>query len=149
MSLDPGYLVTHDDPRHADAELAARQAKEATLVGALVWLRDGKGRAVVTRVYAPDLVNVVVLEPLEALTNVAGFAVVPWLPYVCRPVYWRHESGVQFVALVVGVNDGLQHDLLVLSDGYVDLGRGPGVPMLVERVTHGAMRMCWQTEIDA
>ena len=82
------------------------------------------------------------------MTNVADFALADGQPFVC-PVYYRHASGVQYVALVVAINAALQLDLLVLSDGYVDLGSGPGVPVRVAAVTHGAGRLSWQTEMDA
>lgn len=131
--LDPGYLVTHDDPAHAARELTERQAKMAALIGRVVRLGAGwnpsrvqtsaRGLAVVVRTYSPDCVNVVTLDLLVPMLSLQDFALVDGPARVC-PVFYRHASGMQFVALVVGVNAALQHDLLVLSDGYVDLGAG-------------------------
>ena len=148
--LDPGYLVTHDDPHHANVELAARQAKQAALIGKVVRLGiapTGLGHAVIVRAYSPDCVNAVLLDTLTPVLSTTSFEPLAASP-VCV-VYYRHSSGVQYVALVVAINAALQLDLLVLSDGYVDLGSGPGVPVHVAAVTHGAGRLSWQTEIDA
>lgn len=132
---------------HAGVEtemLARREAKEGALIGALVLVA---GRlAVIVKTYSPELVNVVRLDDLQPLTNVTGF--VAHRPSFICPVFWRHPSGVQYVALVTGINADLQHDLLVLGDGYFDVGAGPGVPLAIAHVTHGAGHLGWQTELD-
>lgn len=84
--LDPGYLRTHDDPKHANAELTARQAKEAALVLVpFVWWRAPIGnvqyKAIVTRVYAPECVDLLVL-PEASIDIGSGYGV----PHAFRSV---------------------------------------------------------------
>ncbi len=67
--LDPGYEVTHDDPHHAATQLANRQlAMHALALVPFVWWRlpahTGAAvqlRALITRVYGPDCVDLLVL----------------------------------------------------------------------------------------
>lgn len=107
----------------------------------------GQASAIVTSVYSPEVVNVITLDTLTPLTNLQGWTRIDTPPYICS-VFWRHESGVQYVALVKDINDAGQLDLLVLSDGYVDLGLGPGKPVVRERVTRGQGHLCWLKEMD-
>lgn len=61
-----GCLVTHDDPHHAAEQLAERQLSMRQLeLLPYVWWRHESGvqlKALVTRVYAPQLVNLYVLS---------------------------------------------------------------------------------------
>jgi hypothetical protein len=84
--LDPGYLVTHDDPAHAATELAKRQAAmRALALLPFVWWRalvgDAQYKAVVTRVYSPDCADLLVL-PEASIDLGSGFGV----PYPLRSV---------------------------------------------------------------
>ena len=52
--LDPGFVITHDDPHHANVELGAKQAKQAALIGRVVTIGETWRFGIVTRVYAHD-----------------------------------------------------------------------------------------------
>ena len=123
-----------------------RQAKMTELIGKHVRLAAFP-RAIITSVYSPEVVNVITLDAMIPLTNLQVWTRIDTPPYICS-VFWRHESGVQYVALVKDINDAGQLDLLVLSDGYVDLGMGPGKPVVREAVTRGQGRLSWLKEWD-
>ena len=65
--LDAGYEVTHDDPGHAATQLATHQAKmRALALVPFVWWRppfvgNVQYKAIITRVYAPECVDLLVL----------------------------------------------------------------------------------------
>lgn len=136
------------------AMLAAHEAKMRALIGRVVTTQRGDG--IVVKAYSPDVVNLVMLPSLRPMISVVDFASTDGPTFIC-PVFYRAPSGVQYVALVQritpliaeGVPDGSYFDLLVLSDGYVDLGSGPGAPIVRESVPHGQGHECWQTELDA
>lgn len=149
---DEGFETTHDDPTHAAAAHATKEAAMHKLAGSVV--RFQGELAVVTFVYSPDVINVMMVNSLAAFENLVRNT--EWKPLepgftapVC-PVFWRHGSGVQFVALVIGpVEPGDSFGLLVLSDGYVDLGKGPGVPIVVRNAVYGEGHLNWLYALDA
>ena len=63
--LDAGYEVTHDDPGHAATQLENRRIEmRALALAPFVWWRHSSGvqyKAIITRVHAPELVDLLVL----------------------------------------------------------------------------------------
>lgn len=142
--LDPGFVVTHDDPAHATGEFEARTQKMRALIGRVVRVAQQQ-LAIVVRAYNPDVVNVVSLPGMRPMLSAQGFELVDLR---IATVFWRAENGVQYIALVTRIDEGGVHDLLVLSDGYVDLGAGAGVPVARLRVPRGSGRDAWCMELD-
>lgn len=165
MITKAGYETTNDDPAHADAEHAVKVQHMRALIGTLVdfnLLRTifaggapARRLAIVTDAYSPECVNLVTLDDLAPHTNVvlgAGWCAWPTgqAARPVLPVFWRHASGVQYIALAIGIGRPTTEslDLLVLSNGYFDLGLGAGNPIQVIGVHPGNAVGCYQTTLD-
>ena len=79
--LDAGYEVTHDDPGHAATQLENRRIQMRCLaLVPFVWWRHSSGvqyKAIVTRVYAPELVDLLVLPDARISFGAAESCGVP------------------------------------------------------------------------
>lgn len=70
------------------------------------------------------------------------------LALIGKQVFWRHESGVQFLAIIVRSYSPQVVNLLVFSDGYIDLGAGPGLPVPKTSVPFGPGNYAWTWDLD-